>query len=103
RLAVEEEAGVEAGPPALRRFEVVEGEAGLGGEGAGAVGGGVDEPAAVLGGLPGGEIARGPAAPTDPRPVRLMERAGDAALVEPIGAGEPGEPGGDDRDPGLPG
>jgi len=48
-LAVEEEAGVGAGPLARRRFEVVEGEA-------------------VLGGLPGGELARRPAASPTTRP-----------------------------------
>jgi len=54
RAAGEEEAGVEAGTLARSRFEVVEGEVELTGEGADAVVGGVDELAAVLGRLPAG-------------------------------------------------
>jgi hypothetical protein len=96
-FAAEDEARMEARPLALRRFDVVEGQLQLGGEGADPVLDRVDELAAVLGGLRGGELAGGSAAAADPVRMGLEERARDAALMQAVGAGEARQAGADDR------
>ena len=60
---------------------------------------GVDEFATVLGRLRARELARCPAAAADPLGVRLIDRAAEAATLEPVGAGEAGETRADDDDP----
>ena len=82
-----------------RRGEVVQREPELLRQRPDPVLGGVDELAAVLGGLAGGELARGPAAAADPVRVRLIQRRSDPPLVQPIGAGQPREPRAHDRHP----
>ena len=81
--------------------QVVELEPELGHEGAERVVHGVDELAAVLGRLAVGPAARGPAAASEPVGVGLVDRAGDAAPGQLVGAREPREPGADDGDAGC--
>ena len=59
----------------------------------------VDELPPMLGRLSARELARRPAAAADPLRVRLVHRAREPALLQPVGAREAGEAGADDDDP----